>query len=50
MIFGTHGDTIFRCLTIASMLSGINALHLMATRVIFAMSRDGLFTQQSGGG
>lgn len=46
-IFGTHGDTIFRCLTIASMLSGINALHLMATRVIFAMSRDGLFTSRA---
>ncbi|HLM23821.1 MAG TPA: APC family permease, partial [Pyrinomonadaceae bacterium] len=46
-IFGTNGDTIFRCLTIASMLSGINALHLMATRVIFAMSRDGLFTSKA---
>ena len=46
-IFGTYGDTIFRCLTIASMLSGINALHLMATRVIFAMSRDGLFTSKA---
>lgn len=46
-IFGAHGDTIFRCLTIASMLSGINALHLMATRVVFAMSRDGLFTRKA---
>jgi APA family basic amino acid/polyamine antiporter len=43
MIFGTHGDTIFRTLTILSMLSGINAYHLMASRVLFAMSRDGLF-------
>jgi basic amino acid/polyamine antiporter, APA family len=47
VIFGLHGDTIFRCLTIVSMLSGINALHLMATRVIFAMSRDGLFTKKA---
>ena len=47
VMFGRHGDTIFRCLTIVSMLSGINALHLMATRVIFAMSRDGLFTQKA---
>ena len=39
VIFGVYGDTIFRCLTIVSMLSGINALHLMATRVIFGMSR-----------
>jgi APA family basic amino acid/polyamine antiporter len=43
VIFGVHGDTIFRCLTIVSMLSAVNALHLMATRVVFAMSRDGLF-------
>src|SRR5215203_5573540 len=47
VIFGVHGETIFRCLTIVSMLSGINALHLMATRVIFAMSRDGLFTKKA---
>jgi basic amino acid/polyamine antiporter, APA family len=46
-IFGRHGDTIFRSLTILSMLSGINAYHLMATRVLFAMSRDGLFTQKA---
>jgi APA family basic amino acid/polyamine antiporter len=43
VIFGVHGDTVFRCLTIVSMLSAVNALHLMATRVVFAMSRDGLF-------
>lgn len=47
VIFGAHGDTIFRCLTIASMMSAINALHLMATRVVFAMSRDGLFTTKA---
>lgn len=42
-IFGHYGRTIFLALTILSMLSGINAYHLMATRVLFAMSRDGLF-------
>ena len=47
VIFGAHGDTIFRVLTIVSMLSGINALHLIATRVLFAMSRDGLFTRRA---
>ena len=47
VIFGAHGDTVFRMLTIVSMLSGINALHLMATRVLFAMSRDGLFTTKA---
>jgi len=46
-IFGRYGDTVFRCLTIVSMLSAINALHLMATRVIFAMSRDGLVTKRA---
>ncbi|HEX8144540.1 MAG TPA: APC family permease [Pyrinomonadaceae bacterium] len=45
VIFGAHGETIFRALTILSMLSGINAYHLMASRVLFAMSRDGLFSQ-----
>lgn len=48
-IFGVYGDTVFRALTIVSMLSGINALHLMATRVIFGMSRDGLFTTRAAG-
>ncbi len=43
-IFGKRGDTIFRSLTILSMLSALNAYHLMASRVLFAMSRDGLFS------
>lgn len=46
-LFGRHGDTVFRALTIVSMLSAINAYHLMATRVLFAMSRDGLFTRKA---
>jgi APA family basic amino acid/polyamine antiporter len=46
-IFGRNGDTMFRALTILSMLSGINAYHLMASRVLFAMSRDGLFTKRA---
>ena len=48
-IFGRYGDTIFRSLVIVSMLSGINAYHLMASRVLFAMSRDGLFTRAAAG-
>jgi basic amino acid/polyamine antiporter, APA family len=47
VIFGAYGDTIIRSLTIISMLSGINAYHLMATRVLFAMSRDALFSQRA---
>lgn len=47
VIFGPHGDTIFRALAILSMLSAINAYHLMSTRVLFAMSRDGLFAKKA---
>jgi APA family basic amino acid/polyamine antiporter len=47
VIFGKHGDTIFRSLTILSMLSGVNACTLMASRVLFAVSRDGLFVQRA---
>lgn len=47
VIFGQYGDTVFRSLTIVSMLSAINALHLMATRVLYAMSRDGLFVSKA---
>ena len=43
-IFGANGDRIFRSLMILSMLSAVNACQLMATRVLFAMSRDGLFS------
>ena len=43
VIFSAHGDTVFRVLTIVSMISAINAYHLMSTRVLFAISRDGLF-------
>lgn len=43
-IFGANGDRIFRTLMIVSMLSAVNACQLMATRVLFAMSRDGLFS------
>lgn len=47
VIFGAYGDTVFRCLTIVSMLSSVNALQLMAPRVIFAMGQDGLFTKRA---
>jgi APA family basic amino acid/polyamine antiporter len=46
-IFGANGDRIIRALTVVSMLSGINAYHLMATRVLFAMSRDRLFASRA---
>ena len=46
-IFGAHGDQVIRAIMILSMLSGINAYHLMATRVLYAMSRDGLFSSRA---
>ena len=46
-LFGRHGDTVFRSLTIVSMLSAINACQLMASRVLFALSRDGLFLRKA---
>jgi basic amino acid/polyamine antiporter, APA family len=42
VIFGAWGDPVFRILTIVSMLSALNSNHLMASRVLFAMSRDAL--------
>jgi basic amino acid/polyamine antiporter, APA family len=42
-VFGQHGDFIFRSIMVIALLSSINALHLMGARVIYAMSRDGIF-------
>jgi APA family basic amino acid/polyamine antiporter len=47
VIFGAWGDPVFRTLTIVSMLSALNSNHLMASRVLFAMSRDGLVTRKA---
>jgi len=47
VIFGAWGDPVFRTLTIVSMLSALNSNHLMASRVLFAMSRDGLVTSRA---
>ncbi len=41
-IFGAWTITVISVLLIVSMLSGINAYHLMASRITFAMSCDGL--------
>ncbi len=42
-LFGHYGDTILRALTIIALISALNSNVLMAPRVLFAMSRDGLF-------
>jgi APA family basic amino acid/polyamine antiporter len=44
-IFGPAGDTLARTLMVLALLSGINAYVLMTSRVLFAMSRDGLFAR-----
>jgi APA family basic amino acid/polyamine antiporter len=45
-VFGEHGDFIFRSIMVLALFSSVNALHLMAARIIYAMSRDGLFFRQ----
>jgi len=42
-VFGPRGDFIFRSIMVVALFSSLNALHLMGARVIYAMSRDGLF-------
>ena len=53
-LVGELGTPLFGALTIVSLLSAINSNHLMASRVLFAMSRDGLmspaFTRVNTGG
>ncbi len=44
LLWGTHADTILQVVIIISMLSAINAMQLLACRILFALSRDGLFT------
>jgi basic amino acid/polyamine antiporter, APA family len=47
VIFGVWGDPVFRTITIVSLLSAINSNHLMASRVLYAMSRDGAVTSRA---
>jgi APA family basic amino acid/polyamine antiporter len=41
-LFGGYGGLLLRVLTVVSLLSAVNANHLMASRVLFSMGRDGL--------
>ena len=45
-VFGQYGDFVFRSIIVVALFSSINALHLMGTRVLYAMSRDRLFFHQ----
>jgi APA family basic amino acid/polyamine antiporter len=46
-LFGDRAAASLRVMTIVAMLSAVNAYHLMASRVLFAMSRDGLVTSRA---
>jgi APA family basic amino acid/polyamine antiporter len=46
-IFGDLGIPILSAITIVSLLSAVNSNHLMASRVLFAMSRDGLMAARA---
>jgi amino acid transporter len=40
---GPRGEGVARAVMVLSMLAGLNAYPLMASRVVHAMARDGLF-------
>ncbi|MDP9146978.1 MAG: APC family permease, partial [Acidobacteriota bacterium] len=42
-IFGRYGDPIIRSIMVISLLSCINAVQLFCSRILYAMSNDGLF-------
>jgi basic amino acid/polyamine antiporter, APA family len=44
-LFGARGDLVIRLLVLVSILSGMNACALMASRVLHAMSRDRLLPE-----
>lgn len=47
VVFGPRGERIIQVLVILSMLSAVNANILIASRVIFGMSRDALFSEKA---
>lgn len=44
-IWGVRADTIIQVITIVSLLAAVNAIQLEGCRVMYAMSRDGLFSR-----
>lgn len=46
-LLGVHGETAILVLTIISMLSCINAYHMMATRTLYGLGRDRLFSTRA---
>ncbi len=45
VLWGARADTVLQIVVIVSLLSAMNAFHLMACRILFAMSRDGLVSR-----
>jgi APA family basic amino acid/polyamine antiporter len=46
-VFGDNGGAVISALATISMLSTINANNLIAPRILYAMSRDGLFSERA---
>jgi len=46
VIFGSKGSKIITILSIIALISVLNAVLLIATRIIFGLGRDGLFTKK----
>ena len=46
-VFGYYGDPIVRGIMVISLLSCINACQMFCTRILYAMSCDGLFFQRA---
>jgi APA family basic amino acid/polyamine antiporter len=46
-IFGAYGGAVIRGVMIVSLVSGINAILLEASRVLLGMSRDGFFSRHA---
>lgn len=46
-IFGAHGATVISVIATVSMLSTINANNMITPRILYAMSRDGLFSERA---
>ncbi len=49
LIFGAQGRQILTVLALLSLIGIINAIMMMAPRIIFALGRDGLFTKKAVG-
>src|SRR3989442_6414010 len=46
-VFGRYGDPVIRSIMLVSLVSCINACQMFATRVLYAMSCDGLFFKRA---